>query len=267
MPSASNLATSVQPSLARGAPPIAATNEAAAGSPRSPGDISDCDLPAVEHFAYVLLCLFRGPVRREPEVDADDAVVRNNVSGNPATDADRVQALVIAEPVHDRLPRSITAQYIEDPAGRMDRVTAEPGSRAVRALAARDDVGSQGALATALDHSTRRFQQDREVAREQVRSRPAEPQQPVALGLDFLTVVEHVGHVARRRGQLSRQPQLHRNPGLHVAAAASVEQPARQTGRKVRMHRNCIDMTRQHYPLSPAEVCPCHDRIAVSVQR
>jgi hypothetical protein len=34
MPSVANLATSVQPSLARGVPPTAATNEAAAGCPR-----------------------------------------------------------------------------------------------------------------------------------------------------------------------------------------------------------------------------------------
>ena len=36
MPSEANLATSVQPSLARGVPPIAAANDAAAGSV-SPG--------------------------------------------------------------------------------------------------------------------------------------------------------------------------------------------------------------------------------------
>src|SRR6202007_1077529 len=67
--------------------------------PRSPGDISDDDLPAVEHFADVLLCLFRGAVRREPEVDAYDTFVGNDVSGYPAADADGVQALVIAESV------------------------------------------------------------------------------------------------------------------------------------------------------------------------
>ena len=33
------------------------------------------------------------------------------------------------------------------------------------------------------------------------------------------------------------------------------------------MHRNCIDVTGQHYPLGPVEVCPRHDRVAVSVQR
>jgi len=33
------------------------------------------------------------------------------------------------------------------------------------------------------------------------------------------------------------------------------------------MHRNCVDMTRQHYPLAPAEVCPRYDRVAVPVQR
>ena len=76
----------------------------------------------------------------------------------------------------------------------------------MRSLPAGDDVRAQGALAAALDHGARRLEQHGEISGEQFRPCPAQPEQPVALSLDLLAVVEHVGHIAGRTGELRGQP-------------------------------------------------------------
>ncbi len=147
----------------------------------------------------------------------------------------------------------------------MDRITAKPGPGAVRSLAAGDDVRPQGALAAALDHGSGRLQQDGEVRRQQVRPHPAEPQQAVALGLDFLAVVEHVGDIPHRGGQLGSQPQLYGDTGLHVATAAAVQHTVNEPRRKVGVHRHRVNVPGKHDPLGPAELGPGNDRVTVAM--
>ena len=85
--------------------------------------------------AHVLGSVRLGPVRREPEVDRDPALVRDHVAGHPAGDADRVEPLPVgaAVDVHRRAAR--TGQPGQHRRGGVDRVDAEPGPGAVRAPA------------------------------------------------------------------------------------------------------------------------------------
>ena len=144
--------------------------------------------------------LLRRPVGGEPVVHGDHALVRDHVAGHAAAHADRVQPLVVGQPVDVGLAGLVVAQDAEDRAGVVDGVAAHPGPGAVRALPGDRDLRPQRALAAALDHPAGRLHQHGEVAGQLVRHRPAQPQQPVALGLDFLAVVEHVGHVTGRSG-------------------------------------------------------------------
>ena len=137
-------------------------------------------------------------------------------------------------------------------------------------LAGRGDLGPHGALAAALDLASARLHQHREVAAEQFGAAPAEPAQPVARRLDLLAVVEHVGDVAYRVRHAGGQPQLHRDPGLHVGGAAAVEPLLTRrcvelaAGREVVSDRHRVDVPGQDDALRAAQVRAGDDGVAVA---
>src|SRR4051812_20227917 len=57
--------------------------------------IGDTYVEATEHVANVRLCVVDRSIRGEPEVDTDDALVRDHVAGDTATDADGGQAFAV----------------------------------------------------------------------------------------------------------------------------------------------------------------------------
>jgi hypothetical protein len=85
----------------------------------------------------------------------------------------------------------------------------------------------------------------------------------VPLGLYLLTVIEDIGHVPGRVSQLACQPELDRHAGLHVAAAAAVQQVALDPRGKVAGHRHGVDVPGQDHPLRPAEAGPRDDGVPV----
>ena len=135
----------------------------------------------------------------------------------------------------------------------------------VRPLPRRGDVGPQRALAAALDHAAGRLEQDGEVPGQQLGPVAADPGQPVALGLDLLAVVEHVGHVPDRAGQRRGQAELDGHPGLHVGGSATVEAEPFGMRRKIAGHRDGIDVPGQDHPLRPAQRGARHHGRAVGV--
>src|SRR5580658_202222 len=149
--------------------------------PGPAGHVNDLNFPFSKYLVDVLPGLIGTAVRREPVVDGDDALVGDHVAGDAAGDADRVEALMVGQPVHIRLPGLIIAQPVENAAGLVDRVAAHPGPGAVGPLAAGHDVRAQRALAAALDHAASRLEQDREVASEQVGAVAAEPAEAVTV--------------------------------------------------------------------------------------
>ena len=133
----------------------------------------------------------------------------------------------------------------------------------MRPLPGGGHLGPQRALAAALDQARARLHQHGEVTGEQVRGGAAQPQQPVALGRDLLALVEDIGHVPARRGHVRGQPELHRDPGLHVRRAAAVHPVTVGAGGQVARDRDGVDMPGQDDPLGPPELGPGHDRVAV----
>ena len=119
-----------------------------------PGAVRDVEhrhRPRGEHRLDVIRRLLPAEVRREPVVDRDRALVGDDVARHAAPDADRVQALVVAQAVDLRLPGRVRAQHVQDGAGLVDGVAAHPGARGVRPLARHHDLGAQRALAAAFD--------------------------------------------------------------------------------------------------------------------
>ena len=155
MPSEAKRATSVQPSFACGAPPIAARKSAAAGSPSRGGAagarVGEHALERREQLLHVRERLGLGAVRREPVVDRDRAAVGDDVAGDPALDPYGVEALAVFAAVDRHPPRLVLRQPGQHLAGGVDRVVAEPRPGGVRALAGRDDEDPQRALAAGLD--------------------------------------------------------------------------------------------------------------------
>jgi hypothetical protein len=136
----------------------------------------------------------------------------------------------------------------------------------VRADPARGDLGPQGSLAAALDDAAGRLQQDRQITAEQLRCVLAEPQQAVPLRLYLFAVVEDIGHVPGRLGQLARQPELDRHAGLHVTAATAVQQVSLRVGGDVARDRHGVEVPGQDHPLRPAKVGPRDDGVPVPPQ-
>ena len=176
--------------------------------PGAAGHVGHGHRPAREDLLDVGPGLLRRPVGGKPVVHGDHALVRDHVAGHAAAHADRVQPLVVGQPVDVGLAGLVVAQDVEDRAGVVDGVAAHPGPGAVRALPGDRDLRPQRALAAALDHPAGRLHQHREVAGQLVRHHPAQPQQPVAGRFDFLAVVEHVGHVTGWSGDSGGQPEL-----------------------------------------------------------
>jgi len=196
----------------------------AQAGPGAVGHVDHGHRPLAEQRADEVGRLPAVPVRGEPVVDRHHALVGNHVARDAAADADGVQALAVAQPVHLGLPGDVAGQQVEDGARLVDRVAPHPGARGVRPRARHGDLCAQRALAAALDLAAGRLHQHGEVAGEQVRAAAGQPQQPVAFGFDLLAVVEHVRDVPGRRVQRGGQPQLHRHAGFHVGRAAA-EQP------------------------------------------
>ena len=185
---------------------------AAESGPGAANGVCHRDLPACEDLTHVIGGLFRRPVGRESVVDCHDALIRYDIAGDSAPDADRVEALVEPQPVDLWLSRLIAAQSAENLCRLVDRIAAHPCPSAVRTFAIRPYLSAQRALASALDNAARRLEQDREVRGQAGRAVPAEPQQAVALGLHLLAVVPDIGHVHDRRRHLGSQLQLHGDP-------------------------------------------------------
>ncbi len=233
--------------------------------PRALGHVEQRDRPIREQRPNDLGRPLAVQVRREPVVDRHHALVGNDVAGHPTADGHGVQALVVAQPVDLRLPGGVRAQHGEDAVRLVDRVAAHPGPRGVGPLAGGGHFGPQRALAAALDPARARLHQHGEVAGQQFRGAAAQPQQPVALGRDLLALVEDVGDVPARRGQVRGQPELHRDPGLHVGGAAAVQPGPVGARRQVAGHRDGVDVPGQDDPFGPPELGPGHDRVAVPV--
>jgi|HubBroStandDraft_6_1064221.scaffolds.fasta_scaffold133415_2 hypothetical protein len=231
--------------------------------PGALGHVQHRHRPRREHRPHEGGRLLGVPVGREPVVDRHHAFVGDDVPRHAAPDGDRVQALVVPQPVDLRLPGRVPAQHGEDVGRLVDRVAPHPGAGRVRAPARRGDLGAQRALAAALDHAGGRLHQHGEVPGQQLRMLAAQPQQPVALGRDLLAVVEHVGDVAGGRGEPRGEPELHRHPGLHVGRAAAEQPRPLGTGGNVARDRHRVDVPGQDDPFRPAELGPGHDRVAV----
>ena len=95
--------------------------------------------------------------------------------------------------------------------------------------------------------------------------RAAQPQQPVALRLHLLAVVEHVGDVPGGRRDGRGQAQHDGDPALHVSRpepAQGVTVPAR---RQVVGGRDGVEVPGQHHPLGATPRGPRHDGVAVPV--
>jgi hypothetical protein len=111
------------------------------------------------------------------------------------------------------------------------------------------DRGPQRALAAALNYAAARFEEDGEVGGQQFRRLARKQVQAVAGGVDFLALVEHVGHVAVGCGQAGGESQLDRHPRLHVRGA-DPGQPSPfciPLGREVVGVRHRVDVTSQHH--------------------
>ena len=107
-------ATSVQPNFGLTSPPTASTNAAAAGTveprQRAGRGVGDRDVVPVEELADERLGLGLAAVGGEAVVDLDDALVGHHVAGDAAADEDRVEALVVLQPVDDRRARLVAVE-------------------------------------------------------------------------------------------------------------------------------------------------------------
>jgi hypothetical protein len=231
--------------------------------PRALGKIDHRDRPGREQRPDELRRLRPVAVGGEPVVDRHHALVGDDVPGDAAADGDGVESLAVAQPVDLRLPGRVGAQHGQDVARLVDRVAAHPGARGVRPPPGGGHLGAERALAPAFDLARARLHQHREVAGQQVGAGPAQPQQPVALGLDLLALVEDVGDVTARRGEVRGQPELDRDPRLHVGRAAAVQPGPLGAGGQVARDRDRVDVPGQDHPLRPPELGAGHDRIAV----
>ena len=148
----------------------------------------------------------------------------------------------------------------------MDGVAAVPRPCRVRCLTRGSDLDPQGAIAAALDDAIGRLEQHREVARQKLRVVPTYPGQTVAFLLYLFTVVEHVGDVSVRLGQLGRQTQRNSHPALHVTGAAADQVLTLAARRKVRRvgQRDRVKMSGQHDPLTASQVGACDDSLPVT---
>jgi hypothetical protein len=76
------------------------------------------DVVPVEELADERLGLGLAAVGREAVVDGDHALVGQDVAGDAAADEDRVEALVVLQPVDHRLARLVGVEPVEDLGGR-----------------------------------------------------------------------------------------------------------------------------------------------------
>jgi hypothetical protein len=204
-------------------------------------------------------------VRREPVVHRDRARVGHDVPRDAAADGHGVQALVIPQPVDFGFSRGVRAQDVQDGARLVDRVAPHPRPGGVRPLPGRGDLGPQRPLAAAFDLRRARLHQDREVAGQEFRAAPAQPQQPVTVSGDFLAVVEHVRDVAGRGGEPGGQLELDRHSGFHVGRAAAVEPGSLRVRGQVIRERHGVEVPGQDHPFRPPEHRAGHDRVSVPV--
>ena len=92
---------------------------------------------------------------------------------------------------------------------------------------------------------------------------------PAERRFNLLVIVEHVGDVTARRGELGRQGQLHGHPALHVGGTASVEHrpvPGRRhgtSGAGSGRQRHGVQMPGQNDPLRPPQLRAGHDGVAI----
>ncbi len=176
---------------------------------------------------------------------------------------------MVLEAVDHRLPRGPRAQNLQNRSRLVDRVLPHPGSCRVRSRPVNRDRRAERALAAALDHATARLEEHCERAIEQLGRVPRQQEQPVALGIDLLALVKHVGHVAVGRIQGRRETELNRHPRLHVRCAYPSKPgpfhiPFR---REVPRMRHRVDMTSQHHALTSPQRGTRDERVAVTRHR
>ena len=262
MPSAANRATSVQPSLATGGVPTAATKSRGrrrgqAGQRARRGvDAPSTSNPAntSRRWASACVALDRSGANRKLTVDL--ALVRDDVAGHAAADADRVEPLAVVAAV-DRRPRAArtpSSRRSTSPA-RVDRVDAEPGAGACARRPVVRTVGPHRALAARLDQPVGRLQQDREVGRQPVRvlaraTRPRplrSPRPPRSRRRQVRDVVGRVGHGDRPGAARARR----RTSCRRCRSRTAGHRPRR--GREVVGDRHGVQVPGQHHPARPAE--------------
>ena len=111
------------------------------------------------------------------------------------------------------------------------------GRAASRALAVEPGPGHEDALAAGLDPAVGRFEQDGEVAGEEVRLLGEHLAQPVELVAHLLALVERERDVVARRRRVVvhplGQPQEHCEAALHVGRTQAVEHVAVEPGHLV----------------------------------
>ena len=209
------------------------------------------------------------PARSEAVIDLDLAQVGDHVARHSPVDADGVEALSVDQALHLHFARLVLREPAEDRRCPMDRVVADPCPRAVGSHTVRADDRAQVAVAAAFDLSVGRLAEDREVAGEQIGTRPRQAGEPVEVGIDLLVVVPHPRDVDAGSDQLGRQLQLHGDAGLHVHGA-----PAPDEGltvdvdvlrRDVGVDRDGVDVAGDHDALSASEVRAGDDGVAVSI--
>ena len=102
--------------------------------PRAVRQVGEGHVVAAEQFAHVRLGLGSGLVGREPVVDGDDALVGDHVAGDPAADADGVEALAVDEPLDLDLAGLIAGEQLSGSArprgSRCRRPTSAPSANA-----------------------------------------------------------------------------------------------------------------------------------------
>jgi hypothetical protein len=137
----------------------------------------------------------------------------------------------------------------------------------VRPFTGHMDVDPHCALTSSLDDGVRRLEQHREVGRQPVRVLAGQPQEPVPLGLDLFTVVEHVGDIAGGRCHRRGKAQHDGDPALHVGGAEAVQDAALPPGRQVVSGRDGVEVPGENDSLASPPRRARHDRVASAVDR
>ena len=186
-------------------------------------DVQYLDLEPVEQRLQQTDRAVRVPVGREPEIDLDHALVRDDVGRHATADAHGVQTLAIPTPVDVDRSGLEAAQPIQYLARVVDGIVAEPRASGMRPSAAHGDGDGCGALTAGLHLPVGRFAEDGQVGSQPLGQLTLDPGQAVELVLDLLALVEHESQIARGVRQGRGEMKQHGIAGLHVRCPATVQ--------------------------------------------